>query len=103
MKTIKSMDKLQVDVELWHIKTFPKANNKAILDKAFEEIREFTAEAVHGYDEMYEEAADIVLVFMALFARNNKSLEKEVRLKFDINQSRAWGKEDKNGGKERIK
>jgi len=93
---------IEQEIKDWHIATFPNANNKAILDKAFEEMREFTAEAVHGYDDMYEEAADVVIVLIALFERNNRHLLEYVHHKMEVNKKRIWGEEDKNGGKPRV-
>ena len=97
------MDKIEKLVTDWHLETFPNATNKAILDKAYEEIREFQAESIHGYDGMFNEAADIAIVLIALCSRNGKSLSDLISHKMEINKLRVFENEDSEGGKWRSK
>ena len=94
---------IETTIKNWHVETFPNANKKAILEKAYEEIREFESESIHNYDAMYEEAADVAIVLYALCSRHGRSLTDLIEKKMEINKNRVWTNEDKNGGKSRVK
>ncbi len=97
------MKKIEEDIKYWHLKTFPNANNTAIINKAIEEIGEFQAASLLCEKQIYEEAADIAIVLIALCERNNIHLSELIESKMKINKLRSWGQEDKNGGRLRVK
>lgn len=100
---------IEKDVLEWHSKTFPKATIRAIVDKMYEEWREFDDEACRsGMDifdgESAEEFVDMCIVFIAGRNKLNLSpLSELIRNKLEINKKRSWGKETENGDRPRVK
>ena len=94
----------------WHNLTFPRATNRAIIDKLQEEIQEAMESLVFGnLQQLLEECADIFIVACSLAARrdlfedNVMSMSRVIADKLEVNKRRIWGKETENGDRPRVK
>jgi len=104
------MKTIQEQVADWHRETFPNATTKAVFNKLNEEVMELMHEInvadmnnIADLTKVFNEIADVIIVSCALVSKRGLFVDQVVLSKLEINKKRTWGKEGKDGSKERIK
>jgi NTP pyrophosphatase (non-canonical NTP hydrolase) len=98
-------DFFQKMVGKWHVETFPDLTVASHLMHMSKELHELTMACVvdQKQEAVMEEAADILLMILALAHRYDFSLVTEARKKFKINLERTWQAKDEHGVVEHVR
>lgn len=79
------LDTFQIEVGKWQAQTFPDSTINTVLAHLAEEVDELRR------DPNPEEAADVLMLLLAVATKLDFSLMDAAREKFEINKGRRWG------------
>lgn len=96
-KDVVSMQRMQIDIDLWQRKTFPGGTAMAQYRHLCREVLELGKNI-----EDPEEMADCVILLMGIASKAGVDLQEAVDVKMEINRKRRWGKPDQDGVVEHI-
>ena len=108
------MNNLIKDILDWHKDTFPNATEEAVSAKLLEEAHELWLELINhainqstkSETEMLDEVADVFIVatrFVDMRSGGEVSILDIIEKKMERNKRRAWGPEEANGDRRRVK
>jgi NTP pyrophosphatase (non-canonical NTP hydrolase) len=83
----KSLDQLVEEIFQWQQATFLDSTVEGRIKHFMEEVEEYTDNPNNG-----EEAADVFMLFVAIFKNHNIDLCSEVESKLQVNKARTWVK-----------